>query len=346
MKILIVGDIHWSTYSSIVRNRGNNFSVRLEHLIKSLNWVEDISRKEECVEEIFLGDTFDKPELSAEELTALSEIDWNKSCRLRHFLVGNHESGVSSLKYNSAQALHKVGVIEDTSYFYPLDDKTEFLFLPYTLDDNRIPLSEKCLERNKDKKLVVFSHNDIKDFQMGMFLSKTGYAVDDIEKNCDLYINGHLHSGGWVTNKILNLGVLCGQNFSEDATKYEHRIAILDTDTLELKFYVNPYSFNFYKIEIDNSTDIEKELGKLKDNAVVSFRCLDKREPELRDLILKHPYINSYKVIIYSEQLENDTVITDNISSVDHLKQFKEFIIEQLGTSKVVQEELSVICQN
>ena len=346
MKILIVGDIHWSTYSSIVRNRGKNFSIRLEHLIRSLNWVEQISREENCDEEVFLGDTFDKPELSAEEITALSEIDWNKDCRLRHFLVGNHESGVSSLKYNSAQALHKVGVIEDTAYFYPLDDKTEFLFLPYVLDDSRISLEEKCKDRNKDKKLIVFSHNDIKDFQMGMFLSKTGYAIDDIEANCDLYINGHLHNGGWVTKKILNLGVLCGQNFSEDATRYEHRIAILDTDTLELKFYVNPYSFNFYKIDIDNKTDIEKELGKLKDNAVVSFRCIDKREPELRNLILKYNCIISYKVVVYSEELENDDLVADNLTSIDHLKQFKEFILEQLGTSKVVQEELYEICQN
>ena len=45
MKILVVGDIHWSAYSSILRSRGKRFSTRLEYLIKSMNWVEDMSKK-------------------------------------------------------------------------------------------------------------------------------------------------------------------------------------------------------------------------------------------------------------------------------------------------------------
>ena len=237
MKVLVVGDIHWSTYSSILRSRGNNFSTRLEYLIKSLNWVENISKEYGCEEEIFLGDTFDKPDLTAEEISALTEIDWCSKPRVRHFIVGNHESDIASLNHNSTQILHKVGVIEDTPYIYPVDETTEFLFLPYITEDNRKPISEYMKNRVKEKKLIVFSHNDIKDFQMGMFLSKTGFAIKDIEDNCALYINGHLHNGGWVSpRKILNLGNLTGQNFSEDAFKYEHHIGILDTDTLEIKF--------------------------------------------------------------------------------------------------------------
>ena len=141
MKVCIIGDIHWSTYSSILRTRGKYFSMRLEYLIQSLSWVEMISKKYNCEEEIFLGDFFDKPDLTSEEITALSEVEWNNSTRIKHFIVGNHESGVASLMYNSTQTLYKLGSIENIPWMYPVDDGTEFLFLPYITEDNRKPLS-------------------------------------------------------------------------------------------------------------------------------------------------------------------------------------------------------------
>ena len=346
MKVLIVGDIHWSTYSSIVRSRGNYFSTRLEYLIKSLSWVEQISEEYGCQEEIFLGDTFDKPELSAEELTALSEVHWNKSARLKHFIVGNHESGVANLKYNSTQALYKLGVVEDTPYIYPLDDKTDFLILPYITEDNRKPLEEYLKNRNPNKKLVAFSHNDIKDFQMGPFISKTGFTMDEICRLTDLYINGHLHNGGWVkANKILNLGVLCGQNFSEDASKYEHHVAVLDTDTLELTFIENPYALNFYKIDINSLKDLHK-LSKLKPNSVLSIKCLDTYKEELKQALEGLKDVTTYKIVYTrdSAALDGSGDLVE-LNTKDHLEQFKEYILETLGTSEVVQEELMEVCK-
>ena len=345
MKVCIIGDIHFSTYSSIVRSRGQNFSTRLEHLIKSINWVEQVSRENGCEEEIFLGDTFDRPELTSEELTALSEIDWNKSSRLKHFIVGNHESGVSSLIYNSTQALHKIGVVEDTPYLYPLDEHTEILFLPYITEDDRKPLVEYLKNRNTNKKLIVCSHNDIKDFQMGMFLSKTGFGVDEITNNCDLYFNGHLHNAGYVNSKIINVGVLCGQNFSEDAFKYEHHIIILDTNTLEMKFIENPYALNFYKIDIDTKDDINV-LYKLKSNAVLTIKCLDTLEEMTRKVLATLKDVVEYRVIQYSDtSFYNEEEAEFVINNIDHLEQFKRFCIEKLGLSAVLSEELGEVCK-
>ena len=345
MKILVVGDIHWSTYSSIVRSRGKNFSTRLEYLIKSMNWVEQISREYGCDEEIFLGDTFDKAELSSEEITALSEIEWNNSCRLRHFIVGNHESGISSLIYNSTQALHKVGVVEDTPYIYPLDYKTEILFLPYITEDNRKPLIEYLKDRNSDRKLIVCSHNDIKDFQMGMFLSKTGFSVDEINDNCDLYLNGHLHNAGYVNKKLINVGVLCGQNFSEDAFRYEHHIMILDTDTLQYSFIENPYALNFYKLTIGMEQDLSA-LDALKNNAVVSIRCNDDLKSELIKKLNTNTKIVESKVMYYSDIVSSgDELGTTDLQFADHLNKFKEFVIDKLGSTVTVLEELEEVCK-
>ena len=100
MRYLVCGDVHWSSYSSIVRARGNEFSLRLENLIQTVNWVEKKAVELGCFGVIYLGDFFDKSDLSSEEITALERIEWND---LYHWvLVGNHEMGLSSLKYSSA----------------------------------------------------------------------------------------------------------------------------------------------------------------------------------------------------------------------------------------------------
>lgn len=343
-KVLIVGDIHLSKYSSIVRSRGKHFTTRLEHIIKSISWAEQVAKEHGCVEEIFLGDTFDRPDLDREEITSLSEIEWNNSSRLRHFIVGNHESGETSLEFSSTQALHKVGVVENEPYLYPFDENTDFLFLPYITEDTRKPLKD-YFEKNPNKNVIVFSHNDIKDFRMGPFLSTTGFKIEEILDNCSLYVNGHLHNGDWVVkDRILNLGVLCGQNFNEDAFKYEHHVAILDTDTLEIEFIENPYALNFYKLEINTVDDI-KQLYKLKSNAVVSVRCLDKLESQARDVIRTIKDVIEYRFVIYRDTLEDISGNVQVLNSCDHLEQFKQFILENYGSSDIIIEELNEVCK-
>ncbi len=343
MKILLYTDVHLSTTSSIVRKRGEKYTERLENVIASVSWAEDKALELNCDEVICLGDFFDKPALSDEEITALADIRWNK---LPHtFIVGNHESSVNGLRYNSVKSLHTLGfniISEPTTR--KIDNNTEFVFIPYLLEDDREPLEHYV---NNPKHSIIFSHNDIKGIQYGKIESPNGFELSDIEANCKLFLNGHLHNGSFLNkNKtILNLGNLTGQNFSEDASCYNHCVLVLDTDTLELKFIENPYAYNFYKLDITDKTDIDNELLKLKNNAVVSFRCVDRRENDLRESINKYNSINNYKIVIYSDNSVNDELVANELINVDHLKQFKDFILDQMGTSKIVQEELYEICK-
>lgn len=344
MKILLYTDVHLSTNSSIIRRRGKVYSERLENVINSVNWAENKALELHCDEVICLGDFFDKPILTDEEITAITAIQWAK---IPHtFIVGNHESSVNGLRYNSVKCLEALGFnIVDTPSIRKVDDKTDFVFLPYITEDNR-----KRLESYMDFGVnnIVFSHNDIKGIQYGKIESPNGFPLADIEKDCKLFLNGHLHNGSFLNSKktILNLGNLTGQNFGEDASTYKHSIAILDTDTLEISFIENPYAFNFYKLEVDDNTDIDTLLSKLKNNSVVSFKCLNTRENELKTKLSEINNVCNYKIVLYSETLDSDdNIVLDNLATVDHLKQFKEFILEQLGTSKTVLEELCEICQ-
>lgn len=347
MKICIVGDVHWSRYSSIVRSRGKYFSTRLENLIKTLNWVEKTAKEYNCEKEIFLGDFFDRAELSDEEISSLPMIEWNDSAKKRYFIVGNHESGLSTLEFNSTSALSHIerNLVVNVPLFSPVDDKTELLFLPYITEDNRKPLKEYIEGRNQNKKLIICSHNDIKDFQMGRFLSVAGFSIGEIEKNCDLYINGHLHNGSWVTKNILNLGNITGQNFGEDASVYEHHIGILDTDTGEIEFVENPYALNFYKIDIEEEKDIDK-LNKLKNNAVLSIRCEESLRDKVKETLETRDVVAS-KVIVFRKVADTQSgpSIAD-INTVDHLKKFADFILskewDDIGITK---EELVEVCK-
>ena len=67
MRYLIYTDVHWCTYSSIIRSRGETYSKRIENLITSINWAENLALEKGCNEIICLGDFFDKPDLTSEE---------------------------------------------------------------------------------------------------------------------------------------------------------------------------------------------------------------------------------------------------------------------------------------
>ena len=44
------------------------------------------------------------------------------------------------------------------------------------------------------KNRIILSHNDLAGLQLGKYISKTGFDINDIDKNCALFINGHLHN--------------------------------------------------------------------------------------------------------------------------------------------------------
>lgn len=337
MKILIYSDIHISQDSSIIKGIGNKYSTRLEHIIKSLDWAEELAIKENCAYIFNLGDTFDKPIINAMEATAVQEIKW---ANIPHFiLVGNHDSNVASLEYSSVSILKKYGfrIIDK-----PISEKIEgvsFTFLPYITQNNRKPLKE-YLNTDHD---IVLSHNDIAGFNFGGFISKDGFDVKEIENSCSLFLNGHLHNSAFLSKKILNVGNLCGQNFSEDAFKYKHGVWILNTADNSLKFYENPYSFNFYKL---NWTDnIATDLDKLKPNSCVVIKCERKFQNELKEKLTHYPNILNSRIILSEKEHDTQDTLTITLEKVDHLKLFCDTMREYLGNDEIVNAELAEVCK-
>lgn len=343
MKICIFTDSHWSAYSSILRRRGERYSMRLENLLKSISWVEELAQSHSCDSILCLGDFFDKSDLTSEELTALNQIQW---CGIPHtYLVGNHEMGRSSLEYSSAH-LFNLGhnsIVIDNQQNYVVGN-TEICFLPYICEYGRGALAEYFTFQLPPERRIIFSHNDIKGIQMGTFLSTEGFDIDDIKQNCRLFLNGHLHNYTQYGN-IINIGNLTGQNFSEDATRYSHYAIILDTETFEIQYFENPYAFNFYKLDLTGQSDavIERQLTSVKSNSVITVKVDETKDKLVNSIIQANSNIIESRVILnlISDETESKPVTVE--IGTDHLSQFRDYIEAELGTSTFVLEELNKV---
>ena len=353
MRYMIYADPHWSSYSSIVRSRGNKYSTRLENLLNTINWIEHTANEQNCDAIICLGDFFDKCDLNSEELTALQEINWSY---LRHyFITGNHEMGRGNLEFSSAHLFNlcpNTYTISGVSCISDDEHDTNIVFLPYILELNRKPLIE-YLKPFKDKKnIIVMSHNDISGIQMGQYVSKDGFSIEEIENECTLFINGHLHNGTTVGQNIINLGNLTGQNFSEDAFKYKHKCMILDTGNHSVSYIDNPYAFNFYKLDFSNyqndeqsRAEIVKTISSLDNNAIITVKCNQDTIDFVRDIINNTAFIIESRIILdlsNSDKISEESLLEDNLS-INHITKFVDYIKSEVGTSELIIDELNQV---
>lgn len=335
MKILLYSDNHFSTYSSILRTRGEKYSTRLDNQIASLNWVEDTANSYGCEEIICLGDFFDRPELSAEEISALKEIVWNNN--IRHtFLVGNHEISSGDNVFSSSNVFGfncNADVIASPCCF-TTEDGCEICLLPYMTERNRKSIVELFGEKG-NKRRVILSHNDIKGINYGNVISSIGYSLDEIEPYCDLFINGHIHNEGQF-GKIINIGNLTGQNFSENGFKYHHRVLIVDTKDFHVMAVINPNAINFEKIEWEDALN-----NLYPPNSVVSIKCKEKDRP-LADKFQDENIIMKRVVVEYEP---SEVKKEENKIEIDHIKMFRDYCLETIGDSEILKEELSYVCR-
>lgn len=332
MKICCYGDVHWSLYSSIVRSRGNKYSTRLENLITSVNWAERLAQEVGCDMIVGLGDFFDKAELNSEEITALGEIKW---ASIPHkFLVGNHEMGKNDLSMSTTHLFslcENMEVIDTPIIKVVAETDYNLVFLPYILEEDRKPISHYV----SGDKNIVFSHNDLKGIQLGKFVSVEGFDVDEIKSHCSVFLNGHIHNGGLVEKKVINCGNLTGQNFSEDAFEYGHCAYVLDTDDLSIAVYDNPYSLNFYKLDFSDKDFAPPIILPGEPVVVVNVRQEDYQKCK--------DWIDSSGIIgrIIVNKLQSENVKEELSLSVDHIEQFKKFVLDTLCTDDIVLSELS-----
>jgi DNA repair exonuclease SbcCD nuclease subunit len=221
----------------------------------------------------------------------------------------------------------------------------DICFLPYVTECDRKPLNEYFTERTFNPHRIIFSHNDISGIQLGPVMTKTGFSIEEIEANCDLWINGHLHNGQALTPKVINLGNLTGKDFGEDASKHNHNVAVLDTETMSLTYIENPHAYNFYKIQIDTKNDLS-QLENLKAQSAVSIKCEQSLIEEAKQKIAICDNIIESRIILVKRYEETADAESSELDlTVDHLARFIECCKATIESSTLLDEELSEICK-
>jgi len=346
-KILVYSDVHFCEYASIVRSEGEKYSIRLENLIRSINWAENLALETSCDEIICLGDFFHSPDLNSREITALQDVVW---APIPHtFIVGNHDASTKSLKYNSVMALKnngfKVITNPELTTMGDAGGLKQLLFLPYITENSDISLKDYPI--NPKYPCIVLSHNDIKGVQYGSVESKHGFSIDEINELNYLFLNGHIHNHTKFGKKAFNLGNLTGQNFSEDAFKYPHQAAILNTAENTLEFIENPYAFNFYAITVNNISDL-KIFSELKDNSVLSIKCDEDLKDDLNKVLDTLVSKIVTKRIMFTQKPKtalNEKLVELQNHAASYLAEFTSFCKNNIDNSEILDYELGEVCK-
>lgn len=103
--------------------------------------------------------------------------------------------------------------------------------------------------------------------------------------------------------------------------------------------YENPYAFNFYKLDETNA-----DLNKLKNNSVITLKCKEEDIQLYRDKIKNSDKIIESRLVVEYTRVVDSEISTEELS-VDSLQEFKKFILDTLGSSDIIKEELQEICR-
>ena len=340
-KILVFADNHFCERVSIVNKFGLKYSVRLENQIATMNWIADLANSRAVNAVVCLGDFFDKPQLTDQELTALNEIKW--AAAPHYFLVGNHESEENDLQYSSTKALESENrLVVDTPRVIQLDD-CELAFLPYIVESNRKGVGE-YFSALGEKRRILFSHNDLFGVQLGPIVSVTGFKPDELGAYCDLCLNGHLHNGQKITDKVMNLGNITGRDFGEDFKKYKHCAAIVDTESLSVELIENPHALAFYKIEIGKEKDLS-QLKTLADHAVISVKVSESLASKAREIIDANDggKIVEHRLVVMHEETNGESKVDPADLTMDQYARFAQCCREKLENTEILEQELAEI---
>lgn len=228
-KIVISADIHFCKRESLVENR-------YLHLAKSIEWVDNLPADLH----FDLGDFFNTAHLTAEDVAVLDAIKFKNSW---HCITGNHEQDGHNSLLKYFRDIHTVYEKPQLKNFGK--DIGWVLFIPYSKTPT--PLDELLRKLPSCEKVMVCSHCDF----VGMFGTEegAGYHIDEInaDERIKMWFNGHYHQRMFLSKKVVVVGNLCGQNFTQNFDN--HGVAVYDTVNNTYEFKENPYALVFGKMD-------------------------------------------------------------------------------------------------
>lgn len=332
MKFLVVADMHLAYTSSIlpIYNKDSKYTTRLQYMIDTVKWYEELANKEKVDYIINLGDLTDSNILRSEELTALAEA---YSCRYEDsipeiYIVGNHDTLTDDHRFSSTSILRNVPnfqviteprkiTLNTMTKTGNVIDSVDVTFLPYM---NWKKIDHEFLKKwNSD---ILFSHIDI----MGSSLYKVFGNDLGIDPNMlcmyfnEVY-NGHIHLQERLEcskNNVWNVGSLTSSSFS-DSNNYIPGAHIINTETKEFKTIPNPYNILFRKFKVASIDEFKKKINSFDKSykyvirAEIPFNIKD----DIAKLIEKEENIIANRLILDRKKISLTEESKTNLEIID-----------------------------
>lgn len=334
MKIGIYTDAHFSKSSSILTgSHGNNYSLRLDSLVKSFKWMYEEFDKKKVELILNLGDLISSDVLDAETNSALSEaLSYSKGIR-ELWLIGNHEMKSKDSRFHSLSLIKRydnIEIVEDQKSIL-IDNETLFKMLSFTSDQEKLNQFELDCLNSKEQETFVFTHQMYEGMVYGV---NGGLSVESLScnQNIKAIFNGHIHA---VFDKGIyhQVGSLSGRSFGDSYQGGLPGILVFDTITKQIERIPNPFATLFYTIESGETEEsLEKTVGSLPEEYQKLLRIrvpLDKRDlisSYLKDSdICKNHNVITYRINSYDNgvKVEKEEPINfRNVSIIDSLKTF------------------------
>ena len=289
--------------------------------IDSVKWAREFFIKNGCNVVVNCGDTMDNHISRSIEITALSEAykeDKLPDNYKEYIILGNHEILAEEDKFSSVSPVF-------------LNDYCKLITKPEVLEVDGIKLS-MLPYRRPDKVThdllksiqgdILFSHIDIKGSKLRQdYTADFGVDPEMISMYFKGCMNGHIHTQEHLhcdkSYAIWNVGSLTSYSFS-DSNSYLPSCHILDTDTMKLVSYNNPYAILFRKISAKSLSELNT---KLKDVCDTRYKyCVRATVPynirnDAQIIIEKHKNIITSRVITDLSK-DNKTFDKDEIDEI------------------------------
>lgn len=339
MRIGIYTDVHCSYTSSILptHQEGSKYTTRLQMIVDTFRWMYEVFENNQVDLIVNCGDLFDSFNVRAEEISAMSEaLSYGGKIPELHIL-GNHEILDKHRKFNAVALLDNYSHIDVISD--PVKLKCGISLLPYCTVEEATDVIP-YLTNN-----VLFSHIDIRgSYVTSQYLLEEGVEPTRLANNFKRVINGHLHSPQVFGGTVFNIGASTSLSFS-DNSEYTPRISILDTNSLKLQFFSNPYAIRFLKVDVSSSEFLKSMLSELNNRVVIRAKSPIENKVEVSEVLQSCEKVVAYRIVTEhvseeSEEQLQDTVI-ESVTDVDG--KFVEFLKKTDELKYPLSEYLNVV---
>lgn len=314
-KIVLWADFHFCKRESLVEDR-------YPFLKKSIEWADSQSG------DLFfdLGDFFNTSHLSAEDVAVLDSIKFKNSW---HCITGNHEQDGSNSLLKYFRNLHTVYEKPQLKNFGKSIGWV--LFLPFT--KHPTPLNELLKKLPEGEQVVVVSHCEF----VGMFGTEegAGYSITDItvDPRIKMWFNGHYHTRRQLSHKIMVVGNLCGQNFTQNFEP--HGVCVYDTIANSFEFIENPYALVFGKMDTsrEDCIKIRKQIESDPEKRyVLAIQTDSDMKPTIKKWADEH--LVASRIMLSDAGVSNTgkpVEQLEEIPTIDHVGLFFKEVAERFG---------------